>query len=253
MDRIYLLQPASPTFLSVGFALATSFAPLGAFAQVNPSPITPSVTQGFPVAQPVTPQTYAVPPYAGSSAASMLNSMDVLNDQTKLKAGDMVSYRVLEEQEQPTELTISDDGQLPVPILGRFPAAGKTCKQLALQLKPMLEKEYFYKATVIIGIDTLSTKPIGKVYLTGQVKEQGAIDIPPNETLTVSRAILMDGGLADFADRRRVRLLHHSADTGKTTTTIVDLKEILDRGHSEKDPVVQDGDTIDVPQRLINF
>jgi protein involved in polysaccharide export with SLBB domain len=231
MDRTYLAKLAQPTLLSAGLALFAPFAPLGALAQINPPP----VSQGFPVAQPVTaPQTYSVPPYGGSSAASMLNSMDVLNDQTKLKAGDMVSYRVLEEQEQPTELTISDTGELEVPLLGRYPAAGN-------------------KATVIIGIDTLSTKPIGKVYLTGQVKQQGAIDIPPNETLTVSRAILMDGGLADFADRRRVRLLHHSADTGKTTTTIVDLKEILDRGHSEKDPVVQDGDTIDVPQRLINF
>jgi protein involved in polysaccharide export with SLBB domain len=57
--------------------------------------------------------------------------------------------------------------------------------------------------------------------------------------------------LADFADRRRVRLLR--TVNGKTTTTVVDLKEILDRGHSEKDPVVQAGDTIDVPEKLINF
>ncbi len=84
------------------------------------------------------------------------------------------------------------------------------------------------------------------------MKSQGALDIPPNDSLTVSRAILMDGGLADFADRRRVRLMHRNAD-GTTKTTIVDLKEILDRGHADKDPVVQDGDTITVPQRLINF
>ena len=245
MDRIYLINRTSRTFLSAGLSLAGFLAPSLAFAQANPSPVVSGVA---PVAQP-----YAAAPYTGASA-SLLNSMDVLNDQTKLKAGDIVSYRVIEEQTaQPDELTVSDTGEIEIPLLGRFPAAGKTCRQLATQLKPILEKDYFYKATVIIGIDTLSTKPIGKVYLTGQVKQQGAIDIPPNEQLTVSRAILMDGGLADFADRRRVRLLHHNADTGKTTTTIVDLKEILDKGKSEKDPIVQDGDTIDVPQRLINF
>jgi len=251
MDRIYLIKPTPPTLLSAGFALTILFAPLGALAQINPPP----VATGFPVAQPVSvsPPGYGAGPYNGSTAASMLNSMDALNDQTKLKAGDLISYRVLEEQDEPAELTVSDTGEVEVPLLGRYPAAGKTCRELASQLKPLLEKDYFYKATVIIGIDTLSTKPLGRVYLTGQVKQQGAIDIPANEVLTVSRAILMDGGLADFADRRRVRLLHRSADTGKTTTTIVDLKEILDRGHSEKDPVVQDGDTIDVPQRLINF
>jgi hypothetical protein len=46
--------------------------------------------------------------------------------------------------------------------------------------------------------------------------------------------------------------MHRNAD-GTTKTTIVDLKEVLDRGHADKDPVVQDGDTITVPQRLINF
>ncbi len=183
----------------------------------------------------------------------MLNSIDALNDQTKLKPGDQVSYRVIEEQEpEPNLLTVSPTGDVEVPLLGHFPASGKTCRQLATQLKPLLEKDYFYKATVIVAINSLSTTPIGNVYLTGQVKQQGAIPIPPNEVLTVSRAVLLDGGLADFADRRRVRLLHHNAD-GTTTTTIVDLKEILDRGKSQKDPVVQDGDTIDVPQRLINF
>lgn len=254
MDRIYSIKLA-PTLLSLGFSLASlTSAPL--FGQtVNPG-LTTGINSPVSVSAPA-PQ-YSVPPqyqptsFAGPSAASMLSSMDALNDQTKLKAGDTLSYRVIEEQDpQPDILTISDTGELEVPLLGRYAAAGKTCKELALQLKPLLEKNYFYKATVIIGVDTLSTRPLGRVFLTGQVKAQGAIDIPANEVLTVSRAILLDGGLADFADRRRVRLLR--TVNGKTTTTIVDLKEILDRGHSEKDPVVQAGDTIDVPEKLINF
>jgi polysaccharide export outer membrane protein len=248
MDRSNSTNVAHKFLLFAGLSLAANCGP-AALAQVSPV----GISSGVPDAQPAYP---AYPPTEvnGSSAASMLNSMDALNDQTKLKAGDQLSFRVIEEQKaQPDILTISDTGEIEVPLLGRFPAAGKTCRQLATQLKPVLEKDYYYKATVIIGIDTLSTKPLGRVYLTGQVKEQGAIDIPANEVLTVSRAILLDGGLADFADRRRIRLLHHDADTGKTTTTIVDMKEILDRGHSEKDPVVQDGDTINVPQRLINF
>jgi polysaccharide export outer membrane protein len=208
----------------------------------------PAAPRAEPVSQP-----YYVQPAASYGSASTLNSIDALNDQTKLKPGDQLSYRVIEEQEpEPNLLTVSPTGDVEVPLLGHFPAAGKTCRQLATQLKPLLEKDYFFKATVIVAINSLSTTPIGNVYLTGQVKQQGAIPIPPNEVLTVSRAILLDGGLADFADRRRVRLLHHNAD-GTTTTTIVDLKDILDRGKSQKDPVVQDGDTIDVPQRLINF
>jgi protein involved in polysaccharide export with SLBB domain len=189
---------------------------------------------------------------SSASSASLINSMDALNDETKLGNGDQISYRVLEQEDDPVTLTISDSGEVEVPLLGRFPAAGKTCKQLATELKPLLEKDYFFKATVIIGLDTLSTHPRGRVFLTGQVHSEGAIDIPANEPLTVSKAILLDGGLADFADRRRVKLIHKNAD-GTTTTTKVDLKAVLDEGHFDKDPVVQPGDTIEVPEKLINF
>ncbi|HXC62274.1 MAG TPA: hypothetical protein VNV63_06335, partial [Nitrospiria bacterium] len=72
------------------------------------------------------------------------------------------------------------------------------------------------------------------------------------ENLTVSQAILQDGGLADFADKRKVKLVHKKPD-GTTQTTIIDLKEVLEKGHSELDPVVQPEDKIIVPQRLINF
>jgi polysaccharide export outer membrane protein len=257
MDRIYPINYAQQVLIIAGLSLACTFgSTVRAQLAVNARPDSPQsyappqpgVTSGIPTAQPV----YAPTPVGGSSAASMLNSMDVLNDQTKLKAGDMLSYRVIEEENpQPELLTVSDTGEVEVPLLGLYPAAGKTCRELANQLKPLLEKNYFFKATVIIGIDTLSTKPLGRVFITGQVKEQGAIDIPANEPLTVSHAILLDGGLADFADRRRVRLLHRNAD-GTTKQTIVDLKKILDEGHANLDPVVQDGDTINVPQRLIN-
>jgi polysaccharide export outer membrane protein len=257
MDRTYPVNYAQQVLIIAGLSLAFSYgsaalgqlavnAQPGASQSYQPPP--PGVTSGIPTAQP----TYAPTPMGGVGAASMLNSMDVLNDQTKLKAGDTLSYRVIEDQGQPEPLTISDTGEVEVPLLGRYPAAGKTCRQLANQLKPLLEKNYFFKATVIIGIDTLSIKPLGSVFITGQVKMQGAIDIPANRPLTVSHAILLDGGLADFADRARVRLLHRGAD-GKTTTTIVNLKKVLDQGHSELDPVVQDGDTINVPQRLINW
>ncbi|MCE0497498.1 MAG: polysaccharide biosynthesis/export family protein [Methylacidiphilales bacterium] len=196
--------------------------------------------------------SYPPPGTDSPSTASLINSMDALNDTTKLGNSDRVSYRVIEEHKDPIMLMVTDSGELEIPLLGRYPAAGKTCKQLAYELKPLLEKDYFYKATVIVGLDILSTRPLGKVYIMGQVHSQGAIDIPADGTLTVSRAILMDGGLADFADRRKVKLMHKKTD-GSTQTTIVDLVEVLDHGHAEKDPIVQPGDTINVPEKLINF
>ena len=77
-------------------------------------------------------------------SAAQINSMDELNNERKLAPGDRVSYRVIEEQKDvPVSLTVTDSGELPIPIIGLFPAAGKTCKQLAEQIKPLLEKDYF--------------------------------------------------------------------------------------------------------------
>src|SRR5207302_5293262 len=93
------------------------------------------------------------------STVAQTNSMQVLNDKSKLGNGDRVSYRIVEERKEPILLTVSDSGEMEVPFIGRVNAAGKTCKQLAYELKPLLEKEYFYQATVIVGLETLSTRP----------------------------------------------------------------------------------------------
>ena len=146
-------------------------------------------------------------PQSFSNTVAFTNSMEVLNDQTRLGNGDTLSYRVVEERTPPIAMTVTDSGEMEVPFIGRVKAAGKTCKQIAYEIKPLLEKEYFYKATVIVGLSTLSTRSRGKVYLMGQVRTQGAMDLPADEVLTVSKVILRAGGLADFANRKKVKLV----------------------------------------------
>jgi protein involved in polysaccharide export with SLBB domain len=215
---------------------------LGAFAQAQTN--TGPGVQTVPL-----DNTYPLP--ASNSYAASVNTMEALNDERKLAVGDLLSYRVVEEQKDPVSLTVRDSGEVAVPLLGLYPAAGKTCKQLAEELKPLLQKDYFYKATVIIGLDTESTRSLGKVYIMGQVHAQGSIELPANEPLTVSQAVLMNGGLADFADKHHVKLLRKGAD-GKTVTTNVDIDAIY-KGRSNKDPVLEPGDTINVTEKLINF
>lgn len=186
------------------------------------------------------------------STVALTTSMEVLNDSVKLGIGDRVSLRIVEERRVPISLVVTDSGEMEVPLIGRVVAKGKTCKQLAYELKPILEKEYFYKATVIIGVDSISTRSRGKVYITGQVRNQGGLELPADESLTVSQAVLKVGGLADFANRRKVKLVRRKPD-GSSDTRLIDLAEILDKGRLDKDVVLEPGDLINVPERLINF
>ena len=179
-------------------------------------------------------------------------SMEVLDTTRRLGAGDRLSYRVVEERRNPTPLFVTDSGEVEVPLIGRVHASGLTCKELAQSIKPMLEREYFYKATVIVGLDAVSAKARGHVYLSGQVHQQGALEIPPDEHFTLSKAILKAGGFADFANKRKIRLIRKNA-AGNMETTVIDLAAVIDRGQLEKDPELQPDDTIIVPEKFVNF
>jgi protein involved in polysaccharide export with SLBB domain len=203
--------------------------------------------------------TPAVSALADTSAStnapksSSTNSMEALDDKYKLAIGDKLSFRIVEDEEDPKPLFVTDSGDLEIPYIGRFPAIAKTCKQLAQDLKAELCKEYFYQATVIIAVD-LMTKSRGKVYVVGPVRAPGPQDIPSDETLTLSKAILRAGGFGDFADKHNVRITRKSGSGSKTDQTfIVDVAQILEKGKTDLDLPLEPGDFIYVPERSIRF
>ena len=179
-------------------------------------------------------------------------SMTFLDDRQKLGPGDRVTYRVIEDQDDPRSLTITDSGDLEVPYLGLVHAAGKTSLQLAKEVKGLLEKQLYYQATVIIAVEVVNkTRVTGKVYVTGQVRNRGGFEIPGGETLTVSKAILNAGGFSDFSDKKNVRLIRKTAN-GKQTF-VINVLDIWEKGNLDKDLAVQPDDLIVVPARLVNY
>jgi polysaccharide export outer membrane protein len=186
-----------------------------------------------------------------SSAVTYTTSMNVLDDTRTLRVGDHLSVRILEDKNPPFSLTVTDSGEVEAPLIGRISVKGKTCKGLAYAMKTPLEREYFFKATVIVGLDQAGVKSPGRVYITGQVRTQGPLDIPPDETLTVSKAILRAGGFGDFANQKRVRLVRTTGS--KTVTKIVNLVLIYKKGRVDLDLALEPGDTIIVPEKLFNI
>jgi protein involved in polysaccharide export with SLBB domain len=75
-----------------------------------------------------------------------------------------------------------------------------------------------------------------------------------NESLTAGKAILRAGGFADFANKKRVKVVRGAgADgTGKATFEL-NMIEILEKGRIEQDVILQPDDLIIVPSRLISF
>jgi protein involved in polysaccharide export with SLBB domain len=198
-------------------------------------------------AAPVTPALTA----GTNAAATTTLSGYVPDDKYKLRIGDKVSLQILEDRELPKSVMVADSGELDIPYLGRIAAADKTCKQLAEELKAQLEKDYYYRATVILSLDQ-ANKLLGRVYVWGQVRNQGPIDIQVNENLTAGKAILRSGGFGDFANKKKVKLVRASGSAGKQIFEL-NMVEILEGGKTEQDITLQPDDSIIVASRLINF
>ena len=203
---------------------------------------------------PVLPPVDMLPTLTSTALLSLANlSGYVPDDKYKIRPGDTLSFQILEDREAPKSLMVTDSGELNVPYVGRVVAADKTCKQLADELKSLLEKAYHYRATVVIALDT-ANKFLGRVYVVGQVRQQGAIEMQVNDDLTVAKAILRAGGLGDFANTKKIKLIRAPKEPGGTNQVFVlNMAEVFQDGKLDKDMAIKPDDFIIVPTRLINF
>ena len=225
------------------------------FAEV-PS-LTQPATNLAPAPSTVTTNVASTVTTNGTNVVS--TSMDALDDKHKVASGDRLSFRIVEDQVDakepldPKSLIVADTGDLEIPYLGRVSAVGKSCKQLAHEIKAALEKDYYYEATVLIAVE-LMAKRSGTVYVVGQVRQTGPVDMPGDEKLTLSKAVLRAGGFTDYADKRHVKVTRKGdADNGPSRTFMVDVSQILEEGRTEKDLLLEPGDTIFVTSRLFKF
>lgn len=88
--------------------------------------------------------------------AGILSSMSALDDKISLEPGDRISFRVIEDKDLAVPRIVTDTGEVDFPYIGRVKVEGQTCHQVALQLKKLLEVDYYKRATVIVGLDVIA-------------------------------------------------------------------------------------------------
>lgn len=188
------------------------------------------------------------------SAAMWFTTMDQLDDEHVLSPGDVVSFRVIEDRDDPVQIEISATGDLDIPYIGRVRAKSQTCRQLAEVVKVRLEERYYHQATVILAVDAVSLVK-GRAYIVGSVRATGAINIPSTGEFTVARAVLQAGGFSEFADMRKVKLMRKNPPDAEESyqQITVNVEQILEKGRLDLDVPVQPDDLIYVPSRMINF
>jgi protein involved in polysaccharide export with SLBB domain len=200
-----------------------------------------------PVARPVAPPAY--PP-----AVSAPERIIAVDPDKKLLAGDKVTIEIVEDREAGLPRVVTSAGELDVPPLGRVRVAGQTAEAAAANIKRLLEKDYYYSATVRLSIDEVGASRVqqGSVLISGAVAAQGPQPLLAGESRTLADAVLR-AGTNGWSELRKVKVTRVKKDGGMEQFQ-VDVQKIIETGNLERtDPVLQDGDRIHVPTKRIRF
>jgi polysaccharide biosynthesis/export protein len=197
----------------------------------------------------------------GNAGASLLNNMDQLDNTYELNLGDRVSFRIVEERlPNPESLKVTDSGDILAKHIGPVRAVGRTCRDIAFQVKSTLERTVFVKATVIIVLDEKYKNKGGDAFesesetftVFGQVLRQGKYILPVDEDVSISQAILRAGGPAQFAKLKKVKIMRRLPN-GNTKTILVNVEGIMVKGNLDKDIFIRDGDVIIIPEKKVSI
>ncbi len=203
----------------------------GASEPAAAAPI-PAPVAATPVASPSAPSAdYAVAtPTTLPDPAGSQNSY-------RLRARDFIRVLVINEPDTQIERRINSDGTVDIPFLKKLvPVAGLTLTQAQVELSNQF-KVYFKKPQVTISIVTYAER---RVYVSGYVGKPGPVSIPPEETLTLGRALSMAGGVLPRGNRSDVTIKR--SREGSPIVISKDVRRIDDG--DEPDFILEDEDQI---------
>lgn len=162
--------------------------------------------------------------------------------QATLRSGDMLEIRLSgvppeEISGFTAQYTIDQAGMLNLPYINTVRAEGLAPNQLqtAIQNKLMADEIYTHPTVTVQPVSGQRFVNVG-----GSVRGPGRI--PYTSDLTLMSTINAAGGFNDFADQKRVRLVHDNK------VQVIDTRKI--RKDPSLDPRVYPGDQVEVPQSL---
>ena len=146
---------------------------------------------------------------------------------------DVLDIKVFQDPALNTRATVTDDGKISMPLIGKLDVNGLRPVQLEQVISQALNK-YLQKADVTVLVLEAGNRPISVI---GAVTHPGRIIATGN--ITLMQALADAGGPTD---RAASRCVIKRKGNGKETSIVVDYKKILNG--KAPDVPLQDDDTI---------
>lgn len=171
------------------------------------------------------------------------------SDDYRLFPRDSVALSVYGEPDISTQLRLSGNGGINIPLLGNLRVSGLTLAEAEEKIgKTYVEREIFIDPQITLQVTDYSKKEIS---ILGQISGQGRIALPPETaTLSIIEAVSSAGGFSRIAKADAVRITRMNFETNEEEVFIVDVESMI-TGRSKEDVFyVFPGDIIYVPERL---
>jgi len=177
---------------------------------------------------------------ASAPASASASSADKPHDDSFVIGNDdVLAINVWKEPDISRSIPVRSDGKISLPLVGEVQAAGLTPLKLEKDIAEKL-KNFISEPEVTVMVQQVNSQ---KFNILGQVTKPGSYVIANSPT--VLDAIALAGGFRDFAKKKSIYVLRHSA-SGESRLTF-NYKEVSEGKNMAQNVKLQPGDTIIVP------
>ena len=164
----------------------------------------------------------------------------------KLRPMDLIKVQVFQETELDRELRVSQDYTIMLPLIGVVNVKDRAIHDTELLITELYQRDYLVNPQINITVVEYSQRTVN---VLGAVNAPGSVVIPPEKNISLLDAIARSGGFSRLANRGKVSLTRTKPD-GQTVNYIIDADQLVS-GDTNNRALIQDGDVIFVPERML--
>lgn len=184
-----------------------------------------------------------------NSASSSTGSSGVgivVGENYVLKSSDVISLDVYQEKDLNKSVRIEGDGSVALALIGKVKVAGMTVAEAQSLITDLYNRDYLVDPQVSVLVTSFSAK---YVRILGSVNAPGIVEIPPDRDMTLTEAIAEVNGVSRLGNPKSIVIKRVDED-GSARQLEVNFSRILTDADAT-DVVLEPGDTIWVPERII--
>mgnify|MGYP001211641281 FL=1 len=163
-----------------------------------------------------------------------------------LQPSDLIRVLIFQQPDLLREVRITQEYTITLPLIGTIDLRGRTVRQAEEIIRSLYDRDYLVNPQVNLTVLEYTQRT---VQVVGAVNQPGAVVFPPEQKMGLIEAGGRAGGQSRIADLKRVRLTRTNAE-GKAENQIINVDDMM-KGNSNQQYLLQKGDVIFVPERLL--